>query len=456
MAKHTAPQLSGRPGEEGTNGPPPGTRTMAWLRWMLVALMAVIAAASVAHSFNFWGHDSLPQASGQYYCPMHPQIVQEGPGECPICNMSLVPKDAGSKTAAGTGKSAAPEPASESGVPGLVPVELSLERTQLIGVQTAAATTEALTPELLSVGYVAADEARVVRVQTRFAGWIERLHVATTGEKVRRGQPLASIFSPELLPAQHEFLAARRWGPSGSPAVPSAKEDSAGMGSQLEHAARVRLELLGMSKQEIDAIAATGRVTRTVQVTAPIAGTVVLKNAIQGAAIQPGTELYEITDLSEVWVLAGINEQELARVAVGQRAEAEFGAYPGQRFPGSIGFIYPSVDPETRTLRVRVELGNAEGQLRPGMYGNVRIRLGAAEGVVIPHQALVDTGEHQYVFLARDAGRFVPRRVTAGARAGDKVLILSGLSAGDVVVTTGNFLIDSESRLRAAIAGPAR
>jgi Cu(I)/Ag(I) efflux system membrane fusion protein len=419
---------------------------MAVLRWILVALMAVIAAASLAHALDFWEGGSTPVASGQYYCPMHPQIVQDGPGDCPICNMTLVPKVEGSNAAATSPEEPSPAPGSGPGVPGLVPVELSLDRTQLIGVQTASATLEALTPELLTVGYVTADEARLVRVQTRFAGWIERLVVATTGEKVRRGQLLASIFSPELLPAQQEFLAARRWGQAGS----------AAMGSQLEHAARARLELLGLSKQEIEAIAATGQVTRTVQVTAPISGTVVLKNAIQGAAIQPGTELYEIVDLSEVWVLADINEHDLGRIALGQSAEAEFGAYPGQRFTGKVGFIYPTVDPETRRLRVRVELGNSEGQLRPGMYGNVRIQLLGAEGIVIPRQALVDTGEHQYVFLARDAGHFEPRRVTVGARSGDKVSILSGLSAGDMVVTTGNFLIDSESRLRAAIAGPPR
>jgi Cu(I)/Ag(I) efflux system membrane fusion protein len=431
---------------------------MAILRWVLVALMAVIAAASLAHSFDLWATDSESVASGQYYCPMHPQIVQDGPGDCPICNMTLVPKDEGRDGAATEGKAAAAETGSEPAVPGLVPLELSLERTQLIGVQTAPATTEALTPELLTVGYVTADEARLVRVQTRFAGWIERLFVATTGEKVRRGQLLASIFSPELLPAQQEFLAARRWSQAGSGALAPETlrtENGPVMASQLEQAARTRLELLGLSKQEIDAIAATAKVTRTVQVTAPISGTVMLKNAIQGAAIQPGTELYEIVDLSEVWVLAEINEHELGRVALGQSAEVEFGAYPGKLFAGKVGFIFPSVDPETRRLRVRVELGNSEGQLRPGMYGNVKIQLRGAEGVVIPRQALVDTGDHQYVFLAREAGRFEPRSVTVGARSGDKVQILTGLSPGDVVVTTGNFLIDSESRLRAAISGPA-
>lgn len=441
------------------SGPPPGVRVMAVVRWIVVALMAVLAALSVAYSTGRIDAKSASASETQYYCPMHPQVVKDHPGECPICGMSLVPKPA-----AGEKKTvqpepppgaAAPTPKSESAatsaaqnVPGLVPVDLSLDRVQLIGMRTARATPELLGPELRTVGFVSANESKIARVHTRFAGWIERLAVATTGEKVRRGQTLAGIYNLELLPAQQEFLTARSWNSGASAGKPSSTATSG-----LEQDARGRLGLLGMSRGEIDRVASSGKVSRTIAVSSPIAGYVVRKDAVQGAFVQPGTELFEIADLSKVWVLADVYEYEIARVSVGQKARVEIAAYPQARFEGKIGFIYPTVDPDTRTLRVRLELDNKDMRLRPGMYGDVIIELGQSQGVVVPSEALVDTGELQYVFIAKEGGRFEPRRVRVGARTGDKVQILEGVSPGETVVTTANFLIDSESRLHAAIEG---
>jgi membrane fusion protein, copper/silver efflux system len=479
-------------------GPPRGVHAMAVLRWILIAVMAVIATASVAYSFGLVSAGPASAASAQYYCPMHPQVVQDHPGECPICGMSLVPnenatkskttdKTAGSgekkisheghrhnpsdpyfcpmhpeetgvdasarcpickmklekRSSSGMGEPAAP---TSQGVPGLVPVQLSMERVQLIGIRTAKAAAETLVPELRTVGFVTADEAKLARVHARFSGWIERLAVATTGEKVRRGQVLAGLYNLELLPAQQEFLAAERWTQSAASGGTAATQVGG-----LAQDARARLELFGLSRGEIDSIAKTGKPTRTVAVTAPIAGYVIRKNAVQGSYVQPGTELFEIADLSKVWVLADIYEYEISRVSVGQTASVVVGAYPKEPFAGKIGFIYPAVDSATRTLRVRVELDNEDLKLRPGMYGDVVLQLSSGQGVVVPIEALVDTGEHQYVFLAKEGGRFEPRRVRAGARSGDKVQILDGLTAGETVVTTSNFLIDSESRLRATI-----
>jgi Cu(I)/Ag(I) efflux system membrane fusion protein len=448
------------PAEQRESRPPPGARAMAVVRWILVIVMAVLAALSIAYATGLVRTQSASAAETRYYCPMHPQVVQDQPGECPICSMSLVPtagaggdepRDARASPSKLEQRQPAP-PASArlpSDVPGLVPVELGLDRVQLIGMRTARAVAEELVPELRTVGFVSADEARIARVHTRFSGWIERLAVATSGQRVRRGQLLASIYNLELLPAQQEYLTARRRRASGS----DGESDAAGFAASLEEDARARLELLGMSRAEIDRIARRGKPNRTIAVSSPITGYVVGKNAVQGGYVQPGTELFEIADLSRVWVLADVYEHEIARISVGQKARVEIAAAPGARFEGKLAFLYPTVDPSTRTLRIRLELENRDQRLRPGMYGDVVIELGRASGVVVPSEALVDTGEFQYVFLARHGGRFEPRRVRAGARSGDRVQILEGVAPDDLVVTTANFLLDSESRLRAAIQG---
>ncbi len=464
--------------DRSDEGPPRGVRAMAIVRWILIAVMAGVAALSIGYSLGLISPSSAGAATSQYYCPMHPQIVQDHPGECPICSMTLVPKPgaagaerpatpapkAAASPSAGAGAHAGhrhdpSDPASSTtpmpaGVPGLVPIELAQDRVQLIGVRTARATRDALVPELRTVGVVAADESRLARVHTRVSGWVEQLAVATTGQKVRRGQTLASIYNVELLPAQQEFLASHRWASKGASAADEgAASAGAGAIASLEDDAKARLELLGMPRSEIRRIAKTGKPSRTLGVSAPIAGYVVGKNVVQGAYVQPGTELFEIADLSKIWVLADVYEHEISRVAVGQKARVEVAAYAGRRFEGKVGFIYPTVDPSTRTLRVRIELDNRDLALRPGMYGDAMLELGEAAGVVVPTEALVDTGDFQYVFIAKDGGRFEPRRVRAGARTGDKVQILEGLAEGETVVTTANFLLDSESRLRAAIEG---
>jgi Cu(I)/Ag(I) efflux system membrane fusion protein len=327
--------------------------------------------------------------------------------------------------------------------------------------RTAVARRETLGGELRAVGTVAASERSQAQITTRFAGWVQKLAVSETGVRVRRGQILASIYSPDVLRAEQELLVARGWGAAadaGGGGGPPHAHDSLTRGIDAD--ARRRLELLGVSAPEIDDLLRAGKPGDAVDIRSPVDGYVVAKNAVAGVAVQPGTVLFEVADLSRVWVTADVAELDIARVRVGQTARFEPAAFPGEMQSGRVQLISPVLDAQNRTLRLRLELKNrfdASGpRLRPGMNGTVHLDLPASSGLMVPAEALVDTGEARYVFVARGGGRFQPRRVQVGARTGDKVEILSGVADGETVVTTGNFLLDSESRLRAAIEGRAR
>jgi Cu(I)/Ag(I) efflux system membrane fusion protein len=373
---------------------------------------------------------------------MHPAFVTTDPkARCPDCGMKLVPREPPAPQAA------APGP----GVPGLAPVELTADRIQLSGMRTAAAVRGPLAATIRTAGFVAADETRVVSVTVRYSGWIERVEGAQTGQLVDKGAVLATVYSPDLLNAQQVFLNAIRWSSGAAP--PTGASLTAAPVSDLERDARARLELLGVSAEDIQAIAKAGKPARDVNVRAPARGHITRRSAIQGLYVSPGTELFQIADLSTVWVLADVYESEMARVRVGQKASFETSAWPGERFTGRVTFVYPSINAGTRTLQARLEFRNPGLKLRPGLYGDVSLETGASEAVIVPREALVDTGDVQYVFVAKGGGRFEPRRVRVGWSGEDKVAILEGVADGERVVTTASFLVDSESRLRAAIEG---
>jgi Cu(I)/Ag(I) efflux system membrane fusion protein len=475
---------------------------MAILRWGLVLLMAALALGSILYYFDKLPHAKASAVAAKYQCPMHPAVIQDQPGDCPICGMTLVliqrgtghgahPGAAEGHAAHAKAGSSKPKvyacpmhpdqtssdpkarcpicgmklelrptppakkpktPSAEHSahrVPGLVPIDLSAGRVQLTGTSTAKVSREELVPELHTVGFVSASERGLGAITTRYSGWIERLVVNQTGVHVSRGQLLATVYSPQLLSAQQEYLNALRWSKRAGAA---AERGSPG----LEQAARSRLELLGIAARELDAIAKSGEPLRALAIRSPIAGHIIQKSAIVGLYVQPGTTLFEVADLSTVWVLADVYEHELSRVRLGQAARLVLAAYPGQSFTGKVRFLSPTIDPSTRTLRVRIELPNRELKLRPGLYGDVILELGRSEGLVVPKEAVVDTGELQYLFVAKAGGRFEPRQVKLGARSEAKVQVLSGVEEGETVVTSSNFLIDSESRLRAAIEGQGR
>jgi len=432
-------------------GPPRGVATMSIVRWVLVGITALVAVGTIliTSGVHLGGAKSVAPVQ-LYTCPMHPAIVQDHPGECPICGMTLVPKAAGAAGKPATAADAKPA------VPGLAAVDLTPERIQLIGMRTATVKREEIGGELRTVGVIGANERGLAQINTRFAGWIQKLLVSETGERVRRGQALATIYSPDVLRAQQELLVARGWNTPGSAGAKPTHEHDAFTGA-LDASARRRLELLGVSGQEIDEVLRTGKAVEAIAIRSPVDGYVVAKSAVAGVAVQPGTVLFEVADLSRVWVTAEIYEQDFSRIHVGQQARLQLASSPAETHTGKVSFIYPIVDAGSRTLRVRLEFKNKidrDGpRLKPGMSGTVTLDLPRTTGLIAPAEAVVDTGEMHYVFVAKAGGHFEPRPVKVGARLKDRVEILSGVDEGETVVTTGNFLIDSESRLRAAIAG---
>ena len=369
--------------------------------------------------------------------------------------MTLVLKPEG-KTVPRPAASGAGQPATAApilGVSGLAEVDLTPERIQLIGMRTATVKREAIGGDLRTVGVVAANERGLAQINTRFAGWIQKLLVSETGERVRRGQVLATIYSPEVFRAEQELLLAHGW----SSAAGDAKLPHDDLAGGLDASARRRLELLGIAPQEIDEMLRTGKAAEAIPIRSSVDGYVVGKNAVAGVAVEAGSVLFEVADLTQVWVTADIYEQDISRIRVGQRARLELASYPGEMQSGKVTFIYPILDSGNRTLRVRLEFKNKADRngprLRPGMYGTVYLDLPSTTGLTVPAEAVVDTGETHYLFVSKEGGRFTPRLVKVGAHLKDQVEILSGVAEGETVVTTGNFLVDSESRPRSAIEG---
>jgi multidrug efflux pump subunit AcrA (membrane-fusion protein) len=432
---------TGAPGtRHAVHQPPPGAAAMNTLRWVLFAGLLVLAVASVGGylmSRRSAGRETRQAKAARYRCPMHPSYTSDRPGECPICGMTLEP------IPEGDARDGHQEHAGD--VPGLTTVHLTPDRVQLIGVRTARVERQRLGGELELVGFVAPDETRFRRIQLRVSGWVQQLDVNRTGETVEAGQPLLSIYSPELLQSEKEFLIELDvHGDMGA----MAHEARAGA------AARQRLELLGIPDEEIRRLERERTAAPRLTLRAPVAGTVLEKNVVEGQYVGPDTPLFTVADLSRVWVLADLYEMDLGRVRVGDIATFATEGLPGRRFEGLVEFIYPTVSSETRTLKARVSLPNGDGLLRPGMYGSVTVSGRAAgAGLTVPSEAVVNTGDMRYVFLAHDQGLFEPRRVWVGQTRGERVQILRGVAEGDTVVASASFLIDSESRLKAAISG---
>lgn len=344
---------------------------------------------------------------------------------------------------------APPGPTSGGLPPGMAEVDVPFERRQITGIRTAEVAVRPLAREIRTVGLVVADERRVRRIQTKVSGWVEELYVSFTGEPVKAGDPVLALYSPELVASQREYLLARETFGDGSR---TGLDETARRG--LLQDARRRLELLDVGPSQLAALERSREATRRVVLCSPIAGFVTFKPVLQGTYVTPDMELYTVADLARVWVWADVSEDEIPLVAVGQEATIEVPAATTAHRAGRVAFLEPTLDVATRSLRVRFDVDNADGTLRPGMYATVRIERPLGDVLALPEEAVIDTGVRQVVFVEVAAGRFQPREVSLGRKGGDAYEVLAGLGAGERVAVSAQFLLDSESRLR-GVSAPA-
>lgn len=429
--------------------------------------------------------NGAPAQADKYTCGMHPFIVSDKPGNCPICGMALTKIEGGGAAPSGPAAKGerkvlfwrnpmnamvtSPVPMKDEmgmdyvpvyedeaagGVPaGSLPegygaLASGAETLRLAGVRTSPARSERIARSVRTVGIVVPDESRIRRVQAKIDGYVEKLFVNATGQAVRKGQPLLSLYSPELLASQQEYAKARETAKKFSA---SASSDVRALGDELLEASRRRLELFDVPASAIAELERTGKPTRTVTLVAPVSGYVTGKEVFEGTKAGPGMELLTVTDLSRVWIEADLYETEAASARVGMPATLTLPSDPGVRLKGRVAFVYPVLTPDSRTLKVRFEFPNPGMKLKPQMYADVSIDMAAATGVTIDDSAIIDTGVRRIVFVETGAGTFEPREVTVGVRGDGKAQVLSGVKEGERVAIGANFLLDSESRMRAAL-----
>lgn len=427
-----------------------------------------------------------PGEQAAYSCPMHPEVTSDAPGECPKCGMALEPTKGATESAPLSGGSSgereilfyrspmdpsitSPVPRKDDmgmdyvpvyadevqsgsgGIEGLAPVTVDAQARRLAGIQSAPARRELVSQGIRAVGTVVPDETRIRVVHTKISGWIDKLYVNFTGQFVRRGQPILGIYSPELLASQEEFLRALE----ASRQLANASPEASGAAANLLQAARRRLELFDVPASFIATLERTGEPQRSVTLDAPTSGHVTAKDVFEGQKIESGMQLFTVTDLSRLWIEADVYEYEAPLVQLGQQATLTLPNDANLTLDGRVAYVYPYINPETRTLKVRFEFPNRDLVLKPAMYVDVSLRAQEQVGIVVPESAVLDSGLRKVVFVEPSPGRFEPREVRTGVRGDGKVQIVSGVQEGELVVVRANFLLDSESRLRSALSASA-
>ena len=391
-----------------------------------------------------------------YYCPMHPSYKSDKADNCPVCSMKLVKMEMASGAEGKPGHEhpmgrMESNPAASNGTGSPTGIFISPQRQQMIGVQTVLANVVPLTKQIRAVGKVAFDETKITHIHTKVTGYIEEVFVDFMGQVVKRGDPLFTIYSPDLVSTQEEYLLALR----SRNTLKNSSFEWVSTGSQsLLEATRQRLRLWDIREEDIERLEREGKVRRTLTIYSPVNGLVTERAAFHhGKFVNPEMDLYKLVDLSTVWILGDIYEYELPSVRTGQPVEIDFPyASETKSLRGKLTYLYPYLDPKTRTAQVRMEFPNPGFQLKPDMFVNVKIKVNLGASLAIPEDAVLDTGTEQYVFVDKGEGYLEPRPVKVGGEAMGYVAIQSGLSAGERVVTAANFILDSESRLKGAFA----
>ena len=380
------------------------------------------------------GHGSGERKILFWYDPMHPAYKADKPGIAPDCGMELVPKYADEDTAnlpVGT-------------------VKISTDKQQLIGVRTAEVERKPLVRTIRTTAQLTADETRIAHVHVKINGFIDKVYVDYVGQLVKKGQPLFTLYSPDLVATQEEYLIAKR----GEKTLGNSQIQDVSQGAQsLLDSARRRLKLWDISDDQIQKLDQTGEVARTLTFYSPVNGFVTDRKAFPETAVTPDMDLYTISDLSRIWVNADIFEYEVPYVRLGQTVKMQLSYFSGKTYTGKVTYIYPAVDPIARTVKVRIEVPNPAFELKPQMFANVEFDVNYGTHVIVPQEAVLDSGNTQTVFVVHEGGAFEPRKVEIGPKIEGNVVITSGLSAGETIVSSGTFLIDSESRLKSAMSG---
>jgi Cu(I)/Ag(I) efflux system membrane fusion protein len=417
-----------------------------------------------------------------YQCPMHPSVTSDHPGDCPICGMRLEPVERIEKAANDSKKTGdrkvvfyrspmnpnqtSPVPRKDemgmdylpvygdevndtasSSVTGLAAVNINPQRQQSIGLRTVSVTRGTISASLRTTGRIQADPTRVRKINVKVEGYVEKIYADFLGKPVKKGEPIFSLYSPSLFSAQNELLLAietrdalKKGGALGTD------------GDNLVASALRKLELWDVPADEITSLQRTKKPTKTLTFISPISGVVTVKNIVEGSYLNPGDTPYEITDLSYLWVSTDIYEYDLMGLNIGMTATLTLNAYPNKTFEGRVVFIDPVLDPKTRTVRLYVNVSNPAAELKPEMYCEVLLHSKDRQGLLIPLDAVIRAGTRNVVFLALGGGRFSPREIQLGVKSGDQIEVLGGLMEGQKVVVHANFLVDSESQLRASLA----
>ena len=472
---------------------PNTTNRLGSIAWTLGALVAGVLLAQLLPP-NLFGLRSAEQPpeipaepSQLWTCGMHPQVIEEEPGQCPICAMDLTPMREGAEAGMDAMETTSANQANQwtcpdhamivESAPGTCPidgldlvpqgmedraglqdmepanagpeVQVAPAMVQKMNVRTDYVTRRDLGRPIRTVGYLEYDQQRMVTVTTKYSGWVEKVYVNYVGEKVRRGQPLFEIYSPELVQTEQELLSAL----SFARELENAPGDAYQRALSLVESARIRLGYWDVSPEQIERLETTGEVFRTLEVAAPAAGLVMKRMAgLEGMAVQPGMELFHLADLSSLWLSVELFEDQLAWVREGAEAKVDLSYFPSETYYGRVRFLEPELSEKTRTIRAKIEVPNRDGRLRKGMYATVELRpVSERQALAVPTQAVLRTGQRNVVVMALGDGRFAPREVTLGHEAEGFAEVLSGLQEGDEVVTSAQFLLDSESSLREAI-----